>query len=126
MEGTMSESRNFRQYVVAKWAEDAFGKESMTLPYRGVRMLEEAIECYQSCGGNVGMAHALIDYVFSHEPGKLNQEIGGVGTTLLTLAATARLSADEEEARELKRVLSKPLDHFRARNEAKNAAGFKL
>jgi hypothetical protein len=44
--------------------------------------------------------------------------------TLLALAAAAGLSADEAEVDEMLRVLNKPLEHFTARNEAKNAAGF--
>ena len=70
------------------------------------------------------MAHRLVDYVFSRPVGVLHQELGGVGVCILALAAAAGLSADEEERREVERVLAKPLDHFRQRNAAKNAAGF--
>lgn len=72
------------------------------------------------------MVHKLVDHVFDRPPGNLAQEIGGSGITLLCLAQAAGLSADIEEARELKRVLKKPLAHFAARNEAKNAAGFNV
>jgi len=43
---------------------------------------------------------------------------------VLALAAAAGLSADEEECREMHRVLSKPLGEFTERNASKNAAGF--
>jgi hypothetical protein len=46
--------------------------------------------------------------------------------TVLLLAAAAGVSADEEEAREIHRVLSKPLREFSERNANKNAAGFKI
>lgn len=58
------------------------------------------------------------------EPGELSQELGGVGVTLLALAAAANVSADDAELTEIRRVLSKPLEHFWARNKVKNDAGF--
>jgi hypothetical protein len=69
-------------------------------------------------------AHKLIDYIYAKEPGKLFQELGGLGITVLALAAAAGLSADDAETTELNRVLSKPLAWFHARNKAKNDAGF--
>lgn len=50
--------------------------------------------------------------------------MGGLGITVLALAAAAGLSADEAEQRELDRVLAKPLEWFHARNKVKNDAGF--
>ena len=70
------------------------------------------------------MAHLLVDHVFSRPIGTLEQELGGVGISALVLASAAGLSADDAEAAELERVLSKPIEHFRARNDAKVAAGF--
>ncbi len=120
-------SRSVRQAQVYAWCRLAFGEEhANSLHQRGLRLLEEAIEAYQAAGGAADMAHRLVDHVFSNPVGALNQELGGVGVTLLALAAAASLSADEEEDREVDRVLSKPLEHFRKRNEAKNAAGFNV
>jgi hypothetical protein len=117
--------RDERQAAIFAWAKTAFGVEQSTsLPQRGLRLLEEAIETYQSVGGDPAQAHRLVDYVFSRPPGVLHQELGGVGVTTLALAAAAGLSADDEEAAEVARVLTKPLKHFTARNDAKNAAGF--
>lgn len=114
--------RDVRQERTLAWVQAAFGVD--TVEQRGLRMLEEAIELYQAAGCDQAQAHALIDYVFSRPVGQVAQELGGLGVTLLALAATAGLSADQEEQREVERVLSKPLEHFKARNAAKNAAGF--
>jgi NTP pyrophosphatase (non-canonical NTP hydrolase) len=120
-----SENRDRRQAEVARWAAECFGREQATsLPQRGIRLLEEAVELAQAAGCERAMALALVDYVFSRPVGELGREIGGVSTTLLALAEAAGTSADEEEAREVARVLAAPREHFAARNAAKNAAGF--
>lgn len=117
--------RAARQRQFADWCETAFGRDEATsLPQRGVRLAEEAIEAAQAAGTSREMLHRLVDHVYDHAPGALHQELGGVGVTLLALAAAAKLDADTEEARELARVLAKPLAHFTARNKRKNAAGF--
>jgi hypothetical protein len=66
---------------------------------------------------------ALFAYVFSRPPGEIAQELGGVSVGILVLATAAGLSADEEECREIARVLSRPLEEFARRNKAKNDAG---
>lgn len=68
----------------------------------------------------------LVKHVFEREPGRVGQELGGVAVTVLALAAAAGLSADEEECREVHRVLSKPLREFTERDASKNAAGLKI
>ena len=70
------------------------------------------------------MAHKLVDFVFSRPKGEIAQELGGVGVTVLLLAEAAGCSAEMEEAREVLRVLAKPLAHFKARTQAKTEAGF--
>jgi hypothetical protein len=117
--------RDERQRRVTEWACAAFGTAEATgLAQRGVRLLEEAIEAFQACGGDEEMAHKLVAYVFARPPGEVGQELGGVAVTVLALAAAAKLSADDEECREVSRVLSKPIAEFAARNASKNAAGF--
>jgi len=119
--------RDQRQEMVASWAEQAFGRDQATsIPQRGLRLLEEAIEAFQACGGDEEMAHKLVAFVFARPPGTIGQELGGVAVTTLALAAAAGLSADEEECREIHRVLSKPVREFTERNANKNAAGFKI
>ena len=114
--------RDNRQRLIASWVERAFGKSTVSL--RALRLLEEAIEVYQAAEGDSDQAHRLIDHVFSKPAGTIAQEIGGVGVTTLALAAVAGLSADIQEQREVARVLALPVEHFKARNAAKVAAGF--
>lgn len=118
-------TRNARQSQIFSWTQEAFGKDQAThLTQRALRLLEESIEAFQSVGGTADMAHKLVDYVHGRPPGSLHQELGGVGVCVLALAAAAGLSADEEEQREVDRVLAKGTEYFAARNAAKNAAGF--
>lgn len=118
------DERELRQQRVFAWAKAAFGEAQATsLAQRGLRLLEEAAEAFQAAGGTAELARACVDHVFSRPTGTLGQELGGVGVTLLALAAAADTSADYQESREVERVLSKPLEHFAQRNAAKNAAG---
>jgi hypothetical protein len=116
-----------RQERIGRWCAEAFGVEhAMSLPQRGIRHLEEAAEAAQATGVDLAMAHKLLDHVWSRPVGNLGQELGGVAVTLLALAHAAGLNAEECEAREIRRVLNKPLKHFAERNAAKNAAGFNV
>ena len=120
-------TRTERQKQVADWCGAAFGKaHASSLPQRGIRLLEEAIELAQSAGCDREMAHKLVDHIWAKPAGEINQEIGGVGTTLLALAQAAGLDADTEEAREVARILATPPGYFAARNKAKNDAGFNV
>lgn len=119
--------RDERQSGVASWCAAAFGADHATsIPQRGIRLAEEAVEAAQAAGCDRAMVHRLVDHVYEKPSGVLSQEIGGVGLTLLALSAAAHVSADAEEEREYLRVKAKPLEHFRKRNEAKNAAGFNV
>ncbi len=114
-----------RQSSVAKWCEEAFGKEQANyLPQRGLRLLEEAAEAAQAAGVSVEMAHKQIDYVWGRPPGELEQKIGQVGVTTLALANAAWVSAEDCENKQVERVLSVPIEHFREWNKAKNEDGF--
>lgn len=117
--------RGQRQATVGAWCVAAFGEAHATSkPQRGLRLAEEAIEAAQASGTHPDQLHKLIDFVYSRPVGTLGQELGGIGVTLLALAHAAGLSAEDEEAREVARVLAKSPSHFHKRNEAKNAAGF--
>lgn len=114
------------QIRVGEWAKKAFGvEEAGSKTQRGIRLLEEAIELYQACGADRVMAHRLVDFVFGRPPGDINQEIGGVGITLLALAEAVECNADEEIFAEAERIFAKPPQYFAERNAAKNAAGFR-
>lgn len=117
-----AQTRDQRQAQAFDWMSAAFGPQ--TIVQRGVRLAEEAIEAAQAAEVPRDMLHKLVDHIYDRPAGDLRQELGGVGVTLLGLAAAAGLSADECEAAELARVLAKPLAFFAARNAAKNDAGF--
>lgn len=112
------------QAAVASWCAAAFGVEhASSVPQRGIRLAEEAIEAAQAAGCSAEMVHRLVDYVFSRPRGDLAQEIGGVAVTMLALANAAGLSAADEEDREINRILGIPLEHFAKRAAEKAAAG---
>lgn len=117
--------RGRRQATITAWARQCFGDEQATsLPQRAVRLLEEAIETYQAAGGSREMAAGLVDFVFQRPPGALAQELGGVSVCLLVMASAMGRTADGLEIDEIERVMAKPIEHFTARNQAKNDAGF--
>lgn len=114
-----------RQRLVSDWAIRSFGlKQAMDPRQRAIRLLEEAVEAYQAAGADKTMAHLLVDFVFERPKGELGQEFGGVSVTLLAFAQATGFNAEQEECREIARVLNKPTEEFVARNAAKNAAGF--
>ena len=120
-----SGTRDQRQAQTHAWCVAAFGDhDARSIPQRGLRLVEEAIETAQACGCDPAMLHRLIDHVYAKPVGELAKELGGLGVTLLALAEAAGVSADEAERQEIERVRAKPLSHFAARNAAKAAAGF--
>lgn len=120
------EDRDTRQAETHVWCIAAFGEDdACSIPRRGLRLAEEAIETAQACGCDAEMLHRLIDHIYAKPVGELPQELGGLGVTMLALAEAAGVSADEAERNEIARVRAKPLAHFAARNAAKKARGFK-
>lgn len=117
--------RSRRQGRVQDWAFRCFGLTAASDPrHRGLRMLEEAIELFQAVDGDAGQAHALVDHVFARPRGEPVQELGGLGVTVLALAAALGFDADVAEQDEVTRLLALDPAHFRDRDAAKAAAGF--
>jgi len=119
----VEQSRDLRQRAVATWATETFGAARMALPERCARFIEEALELVQACGMPRADVGRVVEYVFSRPAGEPAQEVGGVGITLLALCEVAGVSADAAEEAELRRVQAKSVEHFRARHNAKAAAG---
>lgn len=118
-------TRSARQDAIFAWATEAFGDaEVASFSQRALRLLEETIELYQACEGDPALAHKLIDFIFDRPPGDIKQELGGVSVTLLVLCSALETRAEDVELAEVARILSKPVEHFRERNKAKNGAGF--
>lgn len=118
--------RKYQQLKVSDWAVKCFGpSEALSVPHRALRLLEEATEAAQAAGVPAEQCHLLIGHVFAKPPGELFQEMGGVGVTAMALCQAAGFYAEDAENTEIDRVLSKQIEHFRARNQAKNDAGLK-
>lgn len=122
----LTAERNQRQQRTAEWIVRAFGDATVALPERVARFFEEAVELAQACQVGSGTLVRIIDHVWSKEAGEPAQEIGGVGVTLLALAATLGVSADEAERVELERVEGIDVAHFRERHNRKADAGIAL
>lgn len=116
-------SREDRQRAVVKWAGETFGKDSLTSVERAMRVIEEAVELVQAEGIPIGRVLAVVDHVYKKSPGDPAQEAGGLGVTLLAYCAVRGLSAEQEETREVERVLAIDPAYFRARHNAKAVAG---
>jgi NTP pyrophosphatase (non-canonical NTP hydrolase) len=113
-----------RQARVAAWCAGAFGADAAGDPeLRALRLVEEALEAYQSVGGDEARARLALEHVFGRPAGDPAQELGGVGVTALALAAALGLDADEAERREVERALSLPRDRLSRRALEKAAAG---
>ena len=98
---------SLRAFQVAShtWVLKCLGVEAAhDIRVRLHRFLEEALELVQSLGLTREEAHQLVDYVFGREIGEPRQELGGVLTTLGTLAAAAGLDMQDDGERELARV----------------------
>lgn len=117
--------RDQRQKTAYNWTVKAFGPDhANSASQRATRFIEEAIELYQTCGGNRAMLHKLADFVFDKPPGEPVKELGDVGLTLLTVAELHHVSADTAEMVAVLDVLRRDPAEMYARNAAKNAAGF--
>ena len=120
----LNEQRAARQWSVFTWCVRAFGPSvASDKDVRRRRFLEEALELVQATGGCRKETIELMDYVFGREVGEPGQEIGGTMVTLLSLAEVHGLSVEQEETKEIARVLAKPIEHFQAREKAKVEQG---
>jgi hypothetical protein len=67
------------------WATKCFGcnTDSYNHKERVYRILEEALEANQCSGISKEEAIALVDQVYSKEPGNIIKELGDIGVTLI-------------------------------------------
>lgn len=120
-------ARNQRQKDGLSWALRTFGAQAAgNLDERIRRFTEEALELAQAVGMSEAAAIDLVRYVYARPVGEVEQEVGGVGLSLLAFCEFIGVSADECESRELARVLAKDAGYFRARQDAKARAGVAL
>jgi NTP pyrophosphatase (non-canonical NTP hydrolase) len=116
-------TRNALQQQIGAWIVRTFGEHTMALHERRARFLEEALELVQACEMPKDDVLRLVEYVYGRKAGDVRQEIGGVGVTLLGLAQSFGISADQAEREEVARVLAIPAEHFRKRHDAKADEG---
>ena len=117
-------SRFYRQKRVGNWVRSMFGDDvAMSMPERGMRLAEEALEAAQAAGVDEATALRLVMRVYNRPSGTLQKEVGQVGVTLLALAEAAGLDADEAEFFEVIRISTIPKETFAARHAAKVEQG---
>lgn len=106
--------------IAADWALRCFGgPHVINLGLRALRTVEEAIELCQALDVPADKVLQVVRNVYSKPPGRASQELGGVLLTAVILAEAMHKDAEELLARELRRVLDKPADHYTKRNQAK-------
>ncbi len=116
-------NRDKRQVAVYRWVGDTFGYANLETEERCKRFVEEAIELAQAEGLTEEQVRAIVSYVYEKPGGEVQQEVGGVGTTLLAYCEAVGISADMCEEEEFRRVLALDPEHFRRRHNIKAAAG---
>lgn len=116
-------TRDERQTRVYEWVRTTFGLANQDSRERALRFFEEAAELAQAEGLAPGDLFRVIEHVFAKPTGDVQQEAGGVGTTLLAYCASKGFSAEEAERREFERCLAIPAEHFRQRHRLKSEAG---
>lgn len=123
LEVRLRERRDRRQKEIFDWVVSTFGVANATVEERVLRLFEEVVELAQAEALSAVQLHALIAHVYGKEPGKPEQEAGGIGTTLLAYCAARGFSADDAEAAEAARVLKIDPQYFRERHNKKAEAG---
>jgi hypothetical protein len=88
-----------------------------------MRFLEEALELLQVAGITEDEIDKLRLHVFSKQPGRAVQEIGGVVTTLLTLAQSQGVDMNTAGLVEIDRIHALPPEKFQKRQELNAALG---
>lgn len=108
--------RDERQQLVRDWVQRAFSPilaNPADVKERARRVLEEALELYQSAGGVYTDVAPLAQRTFSRPVGSLEQEAGQVGVTLLALNSLG--SIDMLERMEVRNLLSRPASYYTGR-----------
>lgn len=109
--------------LILHWAVSTFGDLALDPRERALRMLEEACELAQACDLTEADYQAIGKRTWSRPKDTVRKEMGGLMVTVHALGAVCDIDPDEALAAEVYRVLSKPRDHWRAKHDAKLAAG---
>lgn len=107
-----------------EWICSTFGDAIAThSKERALRLLEEALELYQSLDGDVQMAHNLTNTVFQRPVGDPTQELAQVGLMVTTLAHQLSESVPNLVRAEMFRVMRLNPEKPKARMLEKFKAG---
>ena len=112
-----------RQKELLTFAVDNLGATALNRDERAARMVEEAIEVGQVEGVTLDLIKKIADYIYSRPPGRLAQEIAGVGVTLEVLAENVGIVVDTEIDKECNRIYSLPKEWWHKKHLEKTAAG---
>jgi hypothetical protein len=103
----------------AEWMQHCFGPEiSADRNERNHRFLEESLELAQANGCTRDEVLKIVDYVFSRPIGQVDQEIGGVMSTLAALCQAAGQNMQAAAEAELAYIWEN-IDQIRAKHAAK-------
>lgn len=108
-------NRDERQGLVRDWINRVFGPVLVSPAdplERARRVLEEALELYQSVGGKEADVPVLVQRTFSRPVGQWQEELGQLGVTLL---AFNNEPVDMLERMEVRKLLNKPTDYYTLR-----------
>lgn len=111
------------QPKMVKWVRTRLGYEAMDPHERGMRFGEESFELLQAIGLTKEELIKLMDHVYSKEPGRVGQEIGGCVTTLLPLAESQNVDMNIAALMEIDRIHSLPPEKFQRRQELNVSLG---
>lgn len=114
--------RDFRQRLVQDWLARAFGPvldRHADPRERARRVLEEALEFFQSVEGSKHEAYTLVDRTFGRPPGQPLEELGQLGITLLAAGVGLGASADVQERMQLEAIMDKPPAYYTDRMSLK-------
>lgn len=118
---------NRRQQTTANWVGNAFGTACLyDMRERGRRVYEEAAELAQALNVPREELTRIADHVYSKPPGVVEQEIAGVGVSLLATSSAWGVSFDDVLDTEIERVHTLPIEHFRQKKAVKVAAGISM
>jgi hypothetical protein len=111
------------QTKMVSWVKTRLGSSAMDTHERGMRFLEESLELVQAVGITEEEIEKVRQYVFSKPIGRVVQEIGGVVTTLLTLAQSQDVDMNIAGLMEIDRIHALPPEKFRKRQNLNASLG---
>lgn len=112
------------QHRIEVWVTKCFGEAILLDKKERIRrFIEEAFELAQSTGLTIDELRVIEDYVYNREAGKIPQEVGGCGVTLLGIGAAFGIDIVSEIEKELLRIESIDPSHFRNKHKEKHKAG---